>query len=320
MPLPGDVTTCTVTFGPYADATGAVAFAGMTGSIRPSWPVRHVASGAVIVDEPITVTIGEDGTATVELVHTDLSVIDPPGFTYAMTWKVRADRPSPGDKIFVLPATDDPVDYDVLTLPGGDAVPVSVPVLLSFAGLTGAITPQQVADAIGAVTSEPNTVVLRDTEGNFYINDGTHPFHPARRAYVDGIGSNDAGAPGVVRRDANGRTGVVGLYVADAPIGPEWATRKDYVDGRIDAQLITDWNTALLSGTYYSTGGGVNVPEDGKLYLGQVEGIGNAGDLPLWITQTVHEFNSDDASDTKMWRRSSGDVGGGVRSWSPWYR
>jgi hypothetical protein len=91
-------------------------------------------------------------------------------------------------------------------------------------------------------------------------------------------------------------------------------------DARFPARLntvangnITDWNQAITNGWYM----GYNLPNSpttGVWYIGNVEAH-NA----LWVTQTVHAFTGDSASDTQTWRRSSSDVGGTI-SWGAWYK
>lgn len=105
MALPEDVTTCLLDFGPYTDASGEPVMVGVTGKIRPSVPlIRHVASGSVVINHPIPVTIDSFGSASVVLVHTDLAALSPQGFTYTVEWDVASRKPSPGNKRFALPA------------------------------------------------------------------------------------------------------------------------------------------------------------------------------------------------------------------------
>lgn len=150
------VSRCTVSFGPYTDALGAVAFAGLRGRIRPTRPVIEIATGAVIVPEWIDVTIGSDGTATVSLAHTDQNGITPAGFSYEVTWGGRIGDPSPGDKEFALPvAAGATADFDLL---GPSVVdPVVVPIAVGPQGLQGPQGIQGIQGPVGPVG--PPTVI-----------------------------------------------------------------------------------------------------------------------------------------------------------------
>lgn len=104
MPLPEDVSTFTLTFGPYEDLAQRPTFVGMTGTLRTSTQVRHRDTGQVISPVDTPVTIGEDGTAQVEnLPHTGQDSLYPADFRYVMRWKVRRLQPSPRNKRFAVP-------------------------------------------------------------------------------------------------------------------------------------------------------------------------------------------------------------------------
>lgn len=150
MALPGDVTTATLTFGPYTDASGEPVLVGATGKIKPSVsPIRHAASGSVVIDSPILVVIDAFGVASVELAHTDQAVLSPVGFTYTIVWDVASRKPSPGNKHFTLPASaGSEVDFDLLA-PSPEVEGVVIPTALSVNGKTGAVVLD--AEDVGAV-------------------------------------------------------------------------------------------------------------------------------------------------------------------------
>lgn len=77
--------------------------------------------------------------------------------------------------------------------------------------------------------------------------------------------------------------------------------------GEVASQLL-DWDTAVANGWYMGSGA-ANSPAAGWC-LGYVESHNS-----LYVTQTVHQFTADAASDTKMWRRNCDN---GV--WGEWYR
>ena len=148
MPLPGDVTTFTLTMGAYTDGQGTAALVGATGKLYPVDPstnrrvkVLHPASGAVIVPADIPVTVLGDGTATVAgIPHTGQASLSPSGWAWRMEWSLPTNNPShPGNKTFVVPSGVS-VDFDQLavaeTVP---AVAISLPNVTSVAGLTGAV-------------------------------------------------------------------------------------------------------------------------------------------------------------------------------------
>lgn len=139
MALPDDVSTCRLTFGRYLRTDGSTAFAGLTGYITPSVQIRHLATGDVVVDEPIAFTLDADGSASVVVPHTDQPGLDRTGFTYTVRWNtpVAAAREwqqtaayAPQAKTIALPVASGPeADYDALqTSPvdPGVAVPIAV--------------------------------------------------------------------------------------------------------------------------------------------------------------------------------------------------
>jgi hypothetical protein len=102
VPLPADVTVCTLTFGPYTDALGAVEYAGLTADLVPSVEVPHAVTGATVVREPVTVTLDGDGAGSIVLPHTDQEALER-GFVYLLRWKAPGNA-HPGHKAFAMPA------------------------------------------------------------------------------------------------------------------------------------------------------------------------------------------------------------------------
>lgn len=123
------ITRTTLTFGPYADASGSVAYAGLRGWVQPSDRVVDLVTGAVVADSPLLITIAGDGTASVSLAFTDQDGISPRNFTYAVTWNVALGESSPGNKSFHLPeAVGASQDFDQVGL-AVDGPAVYVPVI-----------------------------------------------------------------------------------------------------------------------------------------------------------------------------------------------
>jgi hypothetical protein len=148
VPLPDDLTTFTLTFGPYIDATGTPVLAGVTGTLKPDRKLVHVATGRQILETPIPVTIDPFGVASVgPLPHCDNDGIGGP-FLYKMVWDLPAAAPSPGNLQFsVLESDGNTIDFDLL-VPSETVPSVAVPSALSVAGLTGAITDDDLVAAL----------------------------------------------------------------------------------------------------------------------------------------------------------------------------
>ena len=144
MSLPEDVTTFTLTFGPYLDATGAAVLKDLRGSLTPisdsGRPIRilHPDSGSMIIPIEIPFTIDDNGTATIEdLPHTDNASLFPHPFRYKVTWgeSVRALSGTvlkPSDKPFAVPVSSGSVvDFDkqmeAVGQPGVQVTPQGVP-------------------------------------------------------------------------------------------------------------------------------------------------------------------------------------------------
>lgn len=81
---------------------------------------------------------------------------------------------------------------------------------------------------------------------------------------------------------------------------------------RESSQIITDWNAALNSG-WYRGQDAAHAPGSGW-YMGEV-----VKHYDTWVTQTVHDFDSDSGSNTKSYRRDR-NYSGGNGVWTPWYR
>lgn len=170
MSLPGDLTTFTLTFGPYTDAQGTPVLAGKTGTLRPDRKLVHTATGQQILETPIRVSIDEFGTGTItNLPHTDNAGLDGGPFSYKMVWDLTSSSPSPGNKQFqVLESDGDTIDFDLLE-PSESVPAISVPSALSVAGLTGAV-------------SAPDLVTALDDALADDVTAGTSTFAVAQRA------------------------------------------------------------------------------------------------------------------------------------------
>lgn len=95
----------------------------------------------------------------------------------------------------------------------------------------------------------------------------------------------------------------------DGSANVSWTT-EEILPARLRAVAasISDWNTATENG-WYQGASTTNAP-NADWHLGFVE-----AHIPEWVTQTVHGFSNDDASDGKLWRRHRN-----AGTWLPWYR
>lgn len=119
--MPGDVTTCTITFGTYADLAGTP-LATLAGRLYPVDPhngrrirLTNTTTGHVLLpsDVPITITAGAGSVGPIP--HTDNASLAPAGFAYRVEWDLPSSKPSPGNRTFLLPsAAGDTVDFDLL--------------------------------------------------------------------------------------------------------------------------------------------------------------------------------------------------------------
>jgi hypothetical protein len=157
MALPAAVETVTVTFGPFLDFTGAPMAGTITFTPVAPGPIVHVPTGTPIVRRPVTVAFATDtGSGTVVLPATNASNLTVTGFAYtvtvrfaelgAETWPAKTVQ-LPKER----PTTDLDLTPDVVAAAG--AVANTAAAVVSVAGLTGAVTGDALADAMGAVRS-----------------------------------------------------------------------------------------------------------------------------------------------------------------------
>jgi hypothetical protein len=99
MALPAGLATVTVTCGPYIDVKG-VPYTG-TVTFTPSTPVIWRATGVVILDGPVTVTLDAAGSGAIVLPATDAAGLSVTGFTYTVTV---AAKSATGARSTILPS------------------------------------------------------------------------------------------------------------------------------------------------------------------------------------------------------------------------
>lgn len=276
MPLPDDVTTFTLTFGPYTDAAGAPAFVGKTAKVRPLTRLTHVETGAQILATPLTVTIDEDGTGTLgPLPHTDSDVLAGEGFLtgflYDLQWQVASTQPSPGNKKFLAPQVlGDTIDFDLLTqstVVNGIVLPVAT----GPAGAAGIADDASVAALVPgpgatktALDAGYEAKISRSgaTTGNLPTlqANGTLAFAAPAPTYTDeqardALGAAITAGPGLTKAvDDSADTITVGLvgWIGPASGDTTGATDKATINAALTARRYvrgTPGETYLINGT-----------------------------------------------------------------------
>jgi hypothetical protein len=141
--FPDGLATTTVTVGPYLDGGGQPA----TGRVRfvPEGRVLHSPSGSVILPDAATVTLDGTGAGQVVLVASDAAGVTPRPFAYWVYWDLPG-RSSPEPRRVFLPAGT--ADIDALLPVTSGTGPIAAPAVSSVAGLSGAVSATDLADAI----------------------------------------------------------------------------------------------------------------------------------------------------------------------------
>lgn len=145
MPLPSGLQTVTVTFGPYLAPDGTPASGSVT--FQPAQRITHTPSGAVF-DGQVTVRLDADGAGTVTLPASDGADVTPQNVRYAVFWAL-SGLPSPAPARVLLPAATPTVDLDQLIPAADGPAVVSLPAVLSVAGLTGIASADDLLAALG---------------------------------------------------------------------------------------------------------------------------------------------------------------------------
>lgn len=182
MPLPSDIGTCRLTFGPYVDLTGHPIYVGMKGSIHPTVTVRHTTDGTVLDTLPVEFALDNTGSATVTLPFTDSPVLTPRGFTYSVSWLRGRSTSSPGMKMFQLPTALGATATFSHLEPASDGSGVLVPVAVGPPGVPG--PPGIADDASIAAQIAPGTATWTALNASFVrtaqlVIGPTRPTNPA---------------------------------------------------------------------------------------------------------------------------------------------
>lgn len=173
MPLPGNLTTVTVT-GKYLDASGAPVRGSVTFTLDT--PLLNAGASTVIIETDYTVALDAQGAFSVALPATNDPDVDPNGWTWTLTPNFDGADPL----TFALPTNLGPtVDITVLApaLPNPD--PVYSYVLTSAIGAPSGVAPLNSSSKLSAtyLEDESITVAKIDSEssvgGLVVVSDGT---------------------------------------------------------------------------------------------------------------------------------------------------
>lgn len=170
MALPASLDTVTIAVGPYVDATGGPATGTVT--FTPSSRLLWTATGAVVLEGPVSVTLGSLGTASVVLPATDAAGLNVTGFTYTVDWSLKAGGKAPAirSQAVALPAAAPSVVLaSLVPAETGTTVDVVLPAVLSVAGLTGVVTAAELADELAPLLDS----VSIDADGSLVVNGTT---------------------------------------------------------------------------------------------------------------------------------------------------
>lgn len=171
--------------------------------------------------------------------------------------------------------------------------------------------------ARGALNALYQALIAAGTTAQYWRGDKT--WQTLDKAAV-GLGSvdntSDANKPvsSATQTALDGKSAVGHLHDASAINSGTLADARMPARLATTAQLITDWNTAVNTG-WYRGSGAANAPVASTWFIGDV-----VSHSPIWLTQTVHAFIDDTATNTQTWRRSANDGGGGIIAWQPWYK
>lgn len=149
MALPVGLDTVTVAVGPFVAADGNAASGTVT--FTPSSRLLWTASGATVLEGPVSVSLGPVGTASVELPATDADGLNVSGFYYTVTYNLTANGTgmSVKPRAVQLPAAAPNVTLSLLVpAETGATVDVDLPTVVSVAGLSGAVDVNDLGDAL----------------------------------------------------------------------------------------------------------------------------------------------------------------------------
>lgn len=170
MALPASLDTVTVAVGPYVGASGDPATGTVT--FTPSSRLLWTATGAVVLEGPVSATLGSLGTASVVLPATDAAGLNVTGFTYTVDWSLSAGGKALAirSQAVALPAAVPSVVLaSLVPAETGTTVDVVLPAVLSVAGLTGVVTAAELADELAPLLDS----VSIDADGSLVVNGTT---------------------------------------------------------------------------------------------------------------------------------------------------
>ena len=167
MTRPAGLPSVTVSTGPHTDFLG-VPYSG-TVTITPSTSVIWAATGAVLLDGPITTSLDAAGAATIVLPPTDASGLTVQGFTYTVAFNLKSASGATAEIlpiIIQLPQAAPTVDLDLLvSIVSSTGITVGLPAVVSVAGLSGAPTAAALKTALSLGTAAYTAATAYDPAG-----------------------------------------------------------------------------------------------------------------------------------------------------------
>jgi hypothetical protein len=156
MALPSGLQTVTVTFGPYLAPDGTPAAGTVT--FQPHARRAHTASGTVLSDGQVTVTLDGTGGGQVTLPASDAADTNPTSVRYTVFWRL-AGMPERAPSRVFLPAATPTIDLDQLTPTTDGGGPVAVPAVAAYPTTEAAreqYVPARLADSTLKATFTPH--------------------------------------------------------------------------------------------------------------------------------------------------------------------
>lgn len=166
MSFPDGLQTVTVTTGPHLDITGAP-LAGRKVRLTPEWKLEHEPSGAWLLPTAAVGVLDFNGMASIVVPASGAAGLKRTNVRYLVSYDLGAGIAAPAPFYVLLPAAAPTVDLEALVpVEGADGSTVALPTVTSLAGLSGAVTADQVAQALNGAGNRLSDLALRAAFGS----------------------------------------------------------------------------------------------------------------------------------------------------------
>lgn len=165
MAFPAGMQTVHVTAGPILNPDGSPVTRG-TIRLRPEWELIHDPSGVRVIRTTADITLASTGTGVTDVPASDSTGLRRPGVRYWVTYELGYGVHARDPHWVYLPADRPTADLESLLPAEGPAGPVYAPGVVSVAGLTGVVTLEQLAAALGLTGGTPPVV---GADGTFTV-------------------------------------------------------------------------------------------------------------------------------------------------------